>query len=129
MRNAHRDGLKIGMAFDWMVVDTRQRIGLDEDRTVVSSAEGTLDAQGRATLSVGSKIRFAPPMKSKLLRVYVFRKTGERVIRSRNAGGCDLQGDPAAPELPLQVVFGMPRSLNWYPNEADLNNFNVNGSI
>jgi hypothetical protein len=35
---------------------------------------------------------------------------------------------PAAPELPLLVIFGMPRLLNWYPNEADRNNMNVNGS-
>jgi hypothetical protein len=39
------------------------------------------------------------------------------------------QFDPAAPELPLLVVFGMPRLLNWYPNEADRNNYNVNGSL
>jgi hypothetical protein len=37
--------------------------------------------------------------------------------------------DPAAPELPLLVVFGMPRLLNWYPDEADRNNMNVNGSL
>jgi hypothetical protein len=29
----------------------------------------------------------------------------------------------------LLVVFGMPRLLNWFPNEADRNNFNVNGSL
>jgi hypothetical protein len=39
------------------------------------------------------------------------------------------QFSPAAPELPLLVVFGMPRLLNWYPNEADRNVFNVNGSL
>lgn len=77
VRDAHRAGLKVGMAFDWMVVDTRQRIPFDEAQTVVSSAEATLDAQGRATLTAGSKMRSAPPEKSELLRVYVFRKTGE----------------------------------------------------
>ena len=65
------------MAFDWMLVDTRRRIPFDEEQTVVSSAEATLDAQGHATLAAGSKMRFAPPEKSALLRVFVFRKTGE----------------------------------------------------
>jgi hypothetical protein len=41
----------------------------------MSSAEATLDAQGRATVTAGSKMRFAPPEKSSLLRTYVFRKT------------------------------------------------------
>src|SRR6185437_3958072 len=30
VRDAHRHGLRIGMAFDWMLVDTRQRIPFDE---------------------------------------------------------------------------------------------------
>jgi hypothetical protein len=47
----------------------------------------------------------------------------ERKIRLLN------QFDPAAPELPLLVVFGMPSLLNWYPNEAARNLFDVNGSL
>jgi hypothetical protein len=77
VRNAHAAGLKIGVAFDWLVIDTQHVIPLDDDQTVVSSAEATLDAQGRAMLTTGSKMRFAPPMESALLRVYVFRKTAE----------------------------------------------------
>ena len=75
VRDAHRDGLKIGLTFDSQIVDTRQRVPLFEDQTVVSSAEATLDTQGRATVTAGSKMRFAPAEKSELLRVYVFRKT------------------------------------------------------
>jgi len=37
--------------------------------------------------------------------------------------------DPAAPELPLLVVFGMPRLLNWYPDQSARNVFDVNGSL
>lgn len=37
--------------------------------------------------------------------------------------------DPAAPELPLLVIFGMPRLLNWYPDESARNIFDVNGSL
>lgn len=37
--------------------------------------------------------------------------------------------DPAAPELPLLVVFGMPSLLNWYPDENARNVFDINGSL
>jgi hypothetical protein len=37
--------------------------------------------------------------------------------------------NPAAPELPLLVVFGMPRLLNWYPDQNDRNIFDVNGAL
>ena len=37
--------------------------------------------------------------------------------------------DPAAPALPLLVVFGMPRLLNWYPDASARNIFDVNGSL
>ncbi|MDR3793516.1 MAG: hypothetical protein P4L03_09050 [Terracidiphilus sp.] len=35
----------------------------------------------------------------------------------------------AAPKLPLLVVFGMPALLNWYPNTAARNAFDLNGSL
>lgn len=47
----------------------------------------------------------------------------ERKIRLLN------RFDPAAPELPLLVVFGMPSLLNWYPDEGARNAFDVNGSL
>ena len=47
----------------------------------------------------------------------------ERKIRLLN------QFNPAAPELPLLVVFGMPSLLNWYPDESARNMFDVNGSL
>lgn len=37
--------------------------------------------------------------------------------------------DPAAPELPLLVVFGMPALLDWYPDESARNAYDVNGSL
>ena len=36
---------------------------------------------------------------------------------------------PAAPRLPLLVVFGMPALLNWYPDEAARNEFDINGGL
>ena len=47
----------------------------------------------------------------------------ERKIRLLN------QFDPAAPNLPLLVVFGMPAQLNWFPDNAARNPFDVNGSL
>jgi len=47
----------------------------------------------------------------------------ERKIRLLN------QFNPAAPELPLLVVFGMPALLNWFPDESARNEFDVNGSL
>jgi hypothetical protein len=37
--------------------------------------------------------------------------------------------NPAAPELPLLVIFGMPRLLNWYPDESARNNYDIDGSL
>ena len=47
----------------------------------------------------------------------------ERKIRLLN------RFDPAAPELPLLVIFGMPALLNWYPDENARNEFDVNASL
>jgi hypothetical protein len=47
----------------------------------------------------------------------------ERKIRLLN------RFDPAAPELPLLVIFGMPALLNWYPDESVRNEFDVNASL
>lgn len=77
VKDAHAQGLKIGAAINWLVVDTQHTIPFEDDQTVVSSAEASLDPLGRATVTAGSKMRFAPPRKSELLRVYVFRKTAQ----------------------------------------------------
>lgn len=37
--------------------------------------------------------------------------------------------DPAAPRLPLLIIFGMPALLNWYPDESARNEFDINGSL
>jgi hypothetical protein len=37
--------------------------------------------------------------------------------------------DPAAPHLPLLVVFGMPALLNWYPDQGARNGYDLNGSL
>jgi hypothetical protein len=47
----------------------------------------------------------------------------ERKIRLLN------RFDPAAPRLPLLVVFGMPALLNWYPDLSARNGYDLNGSL
>ena len=36
------------------------------------------------------------------------------------------QFDPAPPKLPLLVIFGMPAQLNWFPNSAARNQWDIN---
>jgi len=113
VKDAHRNGLKIGLAFDWLVVDTRQLVPPNENQTVVSSAEGTLDAQGRITVTAGSKMRFAPPEKSELLRVYVFRRTAAGEYDpatledvTAKARGVARVGDPTTGLMDITVDLG-----------------------
>ena len=113
VKNAHVKGLKLGMTFDWLTVDTMQRIPLDEAQTVVSSAEAALDDHGHATLTVGSTLRFAPPLKSELLRVYVFTKTAEgeydpRTLEdvSARARAVGRIGDPTTGLMDVSLDLG-----------------------
>ncbi len=113
VKDAHRNGLKIGLAFDWLVVDTRQLLPLKEDQTVISSAEATLDAQGHATVTAGSKMRFAPPEESALLRVYAFRKTAAGEYDpatledvTAKARGVARVGDPTTGLVDITVDLG-----------------------
>ena len=39
------------------------------------------------------------------------------------------QFDPAAPQLPVLVVFGMPALLNWYPDETARSDWDINGRL
>lgn len=39
------------------------------------------------------------------------------------------QFDPAAPDLPLLIIFGMPAQLNWYPDTAARNAYDLNGKL
>ena len=39
------------------------------------------------------------------------------------------QFDPAAPRLPLLVVFGMPAQLNWFPDAAHRSSVDINNGL
>ena len=113
VNDAHRNGLKIGLTFSSQIADTRQLIPINEDQTVISSAEAALDAQGRATVTAGSKMRFAPPEKSELLRVYVFRKTATGEYDpatledvTAKARGVARVGDPTTGLMDISVDLG-----------------------
>lgn len=73
---AHRNGLRLGSQFPLQEIDSLRTHPIGDDQSVVSDAEATLDANGRATLTSTIKLRSAPAQKTALLRVFVFRKTG-----------------------------------------------------
>ncbi len=50
-------------------------------------------------------------------------KSVEEKIRLLN------QFDPAVPQLPVLVVFGMPALLNWYPDAAVRSDWDINGQL
>ncbi|WP_263367405.1 hypothetical protein [Edaphobacter bradus] len=113
VKDAHANGLKLGTAFNWLTVDTEQKISFNEAQTVVSSAETTLDDRGHATLTVGAKLRFAPPLKSELLRVYVFTKTADGEYDPRTledvttkAHGVARIGDPTTGLMDVTIDLG-----------------------
>jgi hypothetical protein len=39
------------------------------------------------------------------------------------------QFDPAAPKLSVLMVFGMPALINWFPNESDRSDWDINGKL
>ena len=75
VRDGHAAGLHIGATLSPGTNDGRTTHPLDDDQTVVSEAEKTLDPEGRAVLEPGDALRLARPVKTELLRVFVFRKT------------------------------------------------------
>jgi hypothetical protein len=77
VREGHRNGLRIGATFELQDVDSFRKFAFDDEQTAVSDAEGLLDAGGRGVVESTVKLRSRPPLKTELLRVYVFRKTGE----------------------------------------------------
>jgi len=75
----HAKGLRIGLSLPLQNVDTIRTFALNDDQTVVGEAEETLDAGGRGSVTPVVKMRSAKPLKTELLRVVVFQKTGEGV--------------------------------------------------
>lgn len=74
---AHQNGLRIGATLHIQDTASDHIIPPDDQQTVVSDGEALLDAQGRANVSTHIKLRSSAPKRTELLRVYLFRRTGE----------------------------------------------------
>jgi len=75
VNDAHRNGLRIGATFELQGVDSFRKFSFDDEQTVIGDAEGTLDAHGHAVIESTVKLRSLAPLKTELLRVFVFRTT------------------------------------------------------
>ena len=77
VENAHQNGLHVGATLQLQRVGTLRTFSLDDDQTLISEAEGMLDANGVSTLQTTAKLRSMVAKKSEILRVLVFRKTAD----------------------------------------------------
>lgn len=73
---AHRNGLRVGATLHIQDTASDRIYPADEQQTVVSDGEGTLDAHGHAMVISSIKLRSSKPQRTELLRAYVFHKTG-----------------------------------------------------
>ena len=126
----HAKGLRIGATLGLQSVDTIRTFSLSEDQTVVGDAEGTLDAGGRGSVTPAVQMRSAKPVKTELLRVVVFRKTGEgeydaATLRDVTAQAKNTETGPGAMNVTVDMgaryagytVFAM--TTTWF-NALDL---------
>lgn len=76
VKQAHRNGLRIGVSLVLGDGGVAKSSIPGEEQTVVADGEGTLEAEANTTVEAAVKLRFLEPVKTKLLRACVFRKTG-----------------------------------------------------
>jgi hypothetical protein len=74
---AHKNAIRIGVQFPLQEIESVRNFSFDDEQTAVADAETLLDANGHATVRASIKLRFAAPVKTELLRAFVFRKTGD----------------------------------------------------
>ena len=72
---AHGRGLRVGATLALQDVNSFRKFTSDDEQTAVSDGESQLDHDGSATVESSIKLRSLRPLKTELLRVYVFRKT------------------------------------------------------
>jgi hypothetical protein len=77
VREAHKNGLRIGATLQIQDIDSMRRFSYDDDQTLVGEGETTLDSDGRGTVSSTVTLRSSAPLKTELLRVYAFQKTAD----------------------------------------------------
>lgn len=77
VREGHAHGLRVGATLEIQAIDSLRTFPADDEQTVVGEGEAELDAGGRGVVESTVKLRSARPMKTELLRVFAFRKSGE----------------------------------------------------
>jgi hypothetical protein len=77
VKEGHRNGLRIGATLEIQNIDSMRKFSFDDEQTGVSDGETTLDANGRGVIESSLKLRSSPAQKTEVLRVFVFRKTGD----------------------------------------------------
>jgi hypothetical protein len=98
VRAGHRNGLRIGATFALQSIDSTRKFPFDDEQTVVADAEGTLDANGRGVIESSVRLRSLAPLKTELLRVFVFRKTAEGEYDPATLANVTAQAKSNAPQ-------------------------------
>ena len=75
VKEAHQNGLRMGATFEIQDIDSMRPFAFENEQTVVSDGETTLDANGSGSLETSVKLRSAPAQKTELLKAFAFRKT------------------------------------------------------
>src|SRR5580658_8192542 len=94
----HKNGLRIGATFELQDVDSFRKFSFDDEQTAVSAAEGLLDANGRGVVEPTVKLRSRSPIKTELLRVFIFRKTGDGEYDPATFADVTAQAKATAPQ-------------------------------
>ena len=98
VKDAHEHGLKIGATIGLGGGDSNATYSDDEKQTGIADAVGTLDAAGQGTVETEIALRSVAPEKTKLLRVLVFRQTGEGEYDPATLKDVTAQAVSAAPK-------------------------------
>jgi len=75
VKTAHQHDLRIGATIGLGGGDSTITYSDEEKQTAVADADGTLDAEGQGTVEAAVALRQSVPERTKLLRVFVFRRT------------------------------------------------------
>jgi hypothetical protein len=92
----HKNGLRIGATLHVQDTASDRPYPPEDQQTVVSDGEGTLDANGHAVLTTSIKLRSAAPQRTELLRVYVFRKSGDGTYDPATLSDVTSQAKPTS---------------------------------
>jgi len=105
---AHQNGLRIGATLHIQDTASDHAISVDDQQTVISDGEGTIDTNGHTLVTTSIKLRSAAPKHTELLRAYAFGKTGDGMYDPATLTNVTAQARivPSAPGT-LTVTFDL----------------------